>query len=70
MRALSMGYLIVQRTKALCAALALCAMALYKLSRIGLHLGNRQMANMYYERLRNEEPHSQYIAPLRRLGAR
>ena len=46
------------------------SMALYKLSRAALHLGNRQDANMYYERLRNDYPHSQYIATLRKLGAR
>ncbi|MFI5201258.1 MAG: tetratricopeptide repeat protein [Candidatus Kapaibacterium sp.] len=45
-------------------------MALYKLTRAALYLGNRQEANMYYERLRNEYPHSQYIHPLIRLGAR
>jgi TolA-binding protein len=46
------------------------SMALYKLSRAALYLGNHQDANMYYERLRNEYPHSQYIHPLIRLGAR
>ncbi len=46
------------------------SIALYKLSRASLHLGNRQDANMYYEQLRNEYPHSQYIATLRKLGAR
>lgn len=45
-------------------------MALYKLSRANLHLENRQAANMYYERLRNEYPKSSHIATLRRLGAR
>ncbi len=45
-------------------------MALYKLTRAALYLGNRQAANMYYERLRNEYPHSEYIHPLIRLGAR
>jgi TolA-binding protein len=45
-------------------------MALYKLSRAALYLGNRQDANMYYERLRNEYPHSQYIHTLIKLGAR
>ena len=44
--------------------------ALYKLSRAALYLGNQQAANMYYERLRNEYPHSQYIHPLIRAGAR
>lgn len=46
------------------------SMALYKLTRAALYLGNHQDANMYYERLRNEYPHSQYIHPLIRLGAR
>ena len=45
-------------------------MALYKLSRANLHLGNKQGANMYYERLRNEYPRSRYISTLRKLGAR
>ncbi len=45
-------------------------MSLYKLSRANLHLENRQAANMYYERLRNEYPHSSHIATLRKLGAR
>jgi TolA-binding protein len=44
--------------------------SLYKLSRAELHLGNKQGANMYYERLRNEYPRSRYIATLRKLGAR
>ncbi len=44
--------------------------SLYKLARAALFLGNRQQANMYYERLRNEYPHSMYIRPLIRLGAR
>ncbi len=44
--------------------------ALYKLARAALFLGNRQEANMYYEQLRNEYPHSMYIHPLIRLGAR
>lgn len=45
-------------------------MALYKLSRADLHLGNRQGANTWYERLRAEYPHSSHISTLRRLGAR
>ncbi len=45
-------------------------MAFFKLSRAALHLGNKQDANMYYERLRNEYPRSQYIATLKKLGAR
>jgi TolA-binding protein len=45
-------------------------MAFFKLSRGALHLGNKQDANMYYERLRNEYPGSHYIATLRKLGAR
>jgi TolA-binding protein len=45
-------------------------MALYKLSRASLHLGNRQGGNLYYERLRNEYPHSSHIATLKKLGAR
>jgi TolA-binding protein len=45
-------------------------MAFFKLSRGALHLGNKQDANMYYERLRNEYPKSHYIATLRKLGAR
>jgi len=45
-------------------------MALYKLSRANLHLGNKQGGNVYYERLRNEYPHSSHIATLRNLGAR
>lgn len=44
--------------------------SLYKLARAALFLGNHQEANMYYERLRNEYPHSMYIRPLIRLGAR
>jgi TolA-binding protein len=46
------------------------SMALYKLSRADLHLGNKQGANMWYERLRNEYPHSSYVRTLARLGAR
>jgi TolA-binding protein len=45
-------------------------MAIYKLSRANLHLGNHQGANMWYERLRNEYPHSTYVRTLARLGAR
>jgi len=45
-------------------------MSLFKLSRGGLHLGNRQQANMYYERLRNEYPRRRYISTLRKLGTR
>jgi TolA-binding protein len=45
-------------------------MALFKLSRAALHLGNREDASMYYERLRNEYPHSSHIGTLRKLGAR
>ncbi len=45
-------------------------MAFFKLSRGAIHLGNKQDANMYYERLRNEYPRSHYIATLRKLGAR
>jgi TolA-binding protein len=44
--------------------------SLYKLTRAALFLGNRQQANMYYEQLRNEYPHSEYIHPLIKLGAR
>jgi TolA-binding protein len=44
--------------------------AYFKLSRGAFHLGNRQDANMYYERLRNEYPRSHYISTLRKLGAR
>jgi TolA-binding protein len=44
--------------------------SLFKLSRGNIHLGNRQAANMYYERLRNEYPRSRYISTLRKLGAR
>lgn len=45
-------------------------MAMYKLSRADLHLGNRQGANTWYERLRAEYPRSSHISTLRRLGAR
>ncbi|MDP4198659.1 MAG: tetratricopeptide repeat protein [Bacteroidota bacterium] len=45
-------------------------MSLYKLSRANLHLGNRQGANTWYERLRAEYPRSSHISTLRRLGAR
>ena len=45
-------------------------MAMFKLSRGGLHLENHQVANMWYERLRNEYPRSRYISTLRKLGAR
>ena len=45
-------------------------MAFYKLSRANLHLDNRQGANMWYERLRNEYPHSTYVRTLARLGTR
>ena len=45
-------------------------MAFFKLSRGAIHLGNKQDANMYYERLRSEYPRSHYIATLRKLGAR
>jgi TolA-binding protein len=45
-------------------------MAMYKLSRGNIALGNQAGANMWYERLRNEYPTSMYIAPLRKLGAR
>lgn len=37
--------------------------AFFKLSRGAIHLGNMEDANMYYERLRNEYPHSHYISP-------
>ncbi len=45
-------------------------MAYFKLSRGAIHLGNKQDANMYYERLRSEYPRSHYIATLKKLGAR
>ena len=45
-------------------------MAFFKLSRAAQHLGNKQDANMYYERLRSEYPHSHYISTLKKLGAR
>jgi TolA-binding protein len=45
-------------------------MAYFKLSRAALHLGNKQDANLYYERLRNEYPRSHYITTLKKLGAR
>jgi TolA-binding protein len=45
-------------------------MAFFKLSRAALYLGNKQDANMYYERLRSEYPTSHYIKTLRKLGAR
>jgi TolA-binding protein len=45
-------------------------MSLYKLSRADLHLGNKQGANTWYERLRAEYPHSSHISTLRKLGAR
>jgi TolA-binding protein len=45
-------------------------MAMYKLSRANLHLGNRAGANLWYERLRSDYPRSSHIATLRKLGAR
>ena len=45
-------------------------MALYKLSRADLHMGNKQGGNLWYERLRNEYPRSSYVKTLKRLGAR
>jgi TolA-binding protein len=45
-------------------------MAMYKLSRANLHLGNKQGANTWYERLRAEYPRSSHISTLRKLGAR
>jgi TolA-binding protein len=44
--------------------------ALFKLSRGNMRLGNRQASNMYYERLRNEYPRSRYVSTLRKMGAR
>jgi TolA-binding protein len=44
--------------------------SMFKLSRAGIHLGNWQDANTWYERLRNEYPKSHYIATLKKLGAR
>jgi TolA-binding protein len=45
-------------------------MAMYKLSRAELHLGNKQGGNMWYERLRAEYPKSSHISTLKKLGAR
>jgi TolA-binding protein len=45
-------------------------LAMFKLSRANMYLGNQTGANLWYERLRNDDPRSMYIAPLRKLGAR
>lgn len=45
-------------------------MALYKLSRSNVHLGNQQASNLWYQRLSAEYPKSKYRSTLRSLGAR
>jgi len=45
-------------------------MATYKLSRANINLGNKQAANLWYQRLSAEYPKSKYRATLRSLGAR
>jgi TolA-binding protein len=45
-------------------------MAFYKLSLANNNLGNRQAANLWYERLRNEYPRSTYSKKLASLGMR
>jgi TolA-binding protein len=45
-------------------------MSLYKLSRANLRIGNRQAANMWYERLRNDYPKSSLARTLAKLGTR
>ncbi len=46
------------------------SMAFYKLSLANNNLGNRQAANLWYERLRNEYPGSSYSKKLAALGMR